>query len=79
MGTGVPKSRLSPGGEYSHQIQVSLRCRPQSPCPGVAHVKTGVNMSSWFTVSEQCNNILILSRWVPETQGPGEAQVGPES
>ena len=31
------------------------------------------------TVSEQFNRILMLSRWVPETPGPGEAQVGPET
>ena len=50
-----------------------------STCPGVAKVKTRVNRSVWVTVSEQCNRILMLPRWVPETPGPGEAQVGPET
>ena len=45
----------------------------------MAQVKTRVNRSSWVTVSEQCNHILMLPRWVPETPGPGEAQVEPES
>ena len=52
---------------------------PVSPCPGVTQVKTGVNKSGWVTVSEQCNHILMLPRWVPETTGPGEAQVGKET
>ena len=42
-------------------------------------MKTGVKKSGWVTVSEQCNHILMLHRWVPETTGPGEAQVGPET
>ena len=42
-------------------------------------MKTGVNRSGWVTVSEQCNHILMLPRWVPETTGPGESQVGPET
>ena len=42
-------------------------------------MKTGVNKSGWVTVSEQCNHILMLPRWVPETTGPGEAQVGKET
>ena len=62
-----------------------------SPCPGesqvgtsvtmsgVAHVKTRVNRFGLVTDSEQGNHILMLPRWVPETPGPGEAQVGPES
>ena len=32
-----------------------------------------------MSVSEQCNHILMLPRWVPETPGPDEAQVRPES
>ena len=31
------------------------------------------------TVSEQFNRILMLPRWVPETPGSGEAQLGPET
>ena len=50
-----------------------------SPFPGVAQVKTRVNSSGWVTVSEQCNHILMLPRWVPETPGPGEDQVGLET
>ena len=46
-----------------------------SPCPVVAQVKTRINRSGWVTVSEQGHHILMLPRWVPETQGPGEAQV----
>ena len=42
-------------------------------------MKTRVDRSGWVTVSVQCNHILILPRWVPETPGPGEAQVGPET
>ena len=42
-------------------------------------MKTGVNRSGWVTVSEHYNHILMLHRWVPETTGPGEAQVGPET
>ena len=42
-------------------------------------MKTRVNRSGWVTDSEQCNHILMLPRWVPETPGPGEAQVEPES
>ena len=42
-------------------------------------VKTRDNRSGGVTVSEQCNDILMLPRWVPETPGPGEAQVGPET
>ena len=42
-------------------------------------MKTRVNKSGWVTVSEQCNHILMVPRWVPETPGPGEAQVGPET
>ena len=52
---------------------------PVSPCPGVAQVKTGVNKSGWVTISEQCNHILMLPRWVPEIPCPGVAQVGPET
>ena len=52
---------------------------PVPPHPGVAQVKTRVNRSGWVTVSEQCNNILMLPRWVTETPGPGEAQVGQET
>ena len=50
-----------------------------SPCPGVAQVKSRVNRSGWVTVSEECNHILMLPRLVPETTGPGESQVGPET
>ena len=42
-------------------------------------MKTRVNRSGWVTVSEQCNRILMLPRWEPETPGPGEAQVEPVS
>ena len=52
---------------------------PVSPCPGVPQEKTTVNKSGWVTVSEQCNHILMLPRWGPETPGPGEAQVGQET
>ena len=45
----------------------------------MAQVKTRVNRSGLVTVSEQCNHILMLPRWVPETPYPGEAQVGPET
>ena len=48
---------------------------PVSPHPGVAKVKTRVNTSRCVTDSEECNDILMLPRWVPETPGPGEAQV----
>ena len=77
--------------ERNHQLQVRTRWRSDSPCPGetqvgtsvtmtgVAQLKTRVNMSVWVTVSEQCNHILMLPRWVPETPGLGEAQVGPET
>ncbi len=63
----------------------------ESPCPGetqvgtsvtmssVAQVNTRVNRSGCVIVSEQFNNILMLPRRVPETPGPGEAQVGPET
>ena len=50
-----------------------------SKCPGVAQVKTRVNRSGWLTVREQCNRILMLPRWVPETPSPVVAQVGPET
>ena len=42
-------------------------------------VKTRDNRSGWVTVSEQCNHILMLPRWVRETPGPGEAQVRTET
>ena len=48
-------------------------------CPGETQVKTRVNRSGWVTVSEQYNHILILPRWVAETPGPGEAQMGLET
>ena len=52
---------------------------PMSPCPGVAQVKTRVNRSGWVTVSEQCNHILMLPKWVRETPSLGEAQVRQET
>ena len=62
----------------THHVQVRPRWEPVSKCPGVAQVKTRVNRTGWDTVSEQCNRILMLPRWVPETPGTGEAQMGPE-
>ena len=50
-----------------------------SPHPGVAQVKTRVNTSRCVTDSEECNDILMLPRWVPETPAPGVVQVGPET
>ena len=41
-------------------------------------MKTRVNRSGRVTVSEQCNHILMLPRWVAEIPCPGVAQVGPE-
>ena len=52
---------------------------PSVTMSSVAQVKTRVNRSGWVTVSEQCNHILMLPRWLTETPGPGEAQVGPET
>ena len=43
-----------------------------SPCPGVAQVKTRANRSGCVTVSEQCNHILMVPMWVPETPGLGK-------
>ena len=63
----------------THHVQVRPRWEPVSPCPGVPQVKTGVNRSGWVTVSEQCNDILMLHRWVPETPGPGDPEKGPET
>ena len=65
-------------GSESH-VHVRPKREPVPPCPGVAQVKTRVNRSGWVTVSEECNHILMLPRWVPETTGPGEAEVGPEA
>ena len=42
-------------------------------------MKTRVDRSGWVNVSVQCNHILMLPRWVPETPGPGVAQVEPET
>ena len=70
-------------GEAQVGIRLTMstrpRCEPVSPCAGVAQVKTRVDRSGWVTVSVQYNHILMLPRWVPETQGPGEPQVGPDT
>ena len=42
-------------------------------------VKTRDNRSGWVTVSEQCNHILMLPKWVRETPSLGEAQVRQET
>ena len=65
--------------DHSHKIQVRRRWQQDSPNPGVPQVKYRVIRSGWDTDSEQCNDILMLLRWVPETPGPGEAQVEPET
>ena len=65
--------------DHSHQVQVWFMWERESPRPGEKQLKTQDNTSGWVTVSEQCNHILMLPRWVPETPGPGEAQVGPET
>ena len=64
---------------HSHQVQVWFMWERESPRPGEKQLKTQDNTSGWVTVSEQCNHIPMLPRWVPETLGPGEAQVGPET
>ena len=51
----------------------------ESPGTEEAKVRTRVNRSGWVTVSEECNHILMLSKLVPEIQGPREGQVGPET
>ena len=45
MGNGVPKSRLSPGGDHRRQIQGSLRCRAESPGPCEVQVATTLTRS----------------------------------
>ena len=91
METTGTRSRRDPYGNQSHQIQVSSRWdhshkvqvrrrwQQDSPSPGVPQVKTRVIRSGWMSVSEQGNHILMLPRWVLETPGLGEAQVGPET
>ena len=46
---------------------------------GVAQVKTRVNRSVWVTVSEQCNHILKLPRWGPETKFQVRSRWEPQS
>ena len=57
MGTGVPKSRWIPGGDHSHQIQGSLRCRPESPGAGEMQVATTLTRSQSGPGGDQSHEV----------------------